>query len=112
MSLKFKKTKEDFVCEHCGNKVSGTGFTNHCPKCLWSKHVDIFPGDRLEACRGMMEPVSVERKGDSYILAQKCVTCGKEARIKVSQNDDFDEVVKIAKKSVDDFMRRSETTNS
>ena len=112
MSLKFKKTVEDFICANCGNKVSGTGFTNHCSKCLWSKHVDIFPGDRLEVCGGMMEPVSVERKGDSYILKQKCVSCGKEARIKVSQNDDFDEVVKIAKKSVDDFMRRSETTNS
>ncbi|MFA6463525.1 MAG: RNHCP domain-containing protein [Candidatus Paceibacterota bacterium] len=108
MSLKFKRTVEDFVCEHCGNEVKGTGFTNHCPKCLWSKHVDIFPGDRLEVCGGMMEPIGVERKGDTYILIQRCVTCGSEFRIKVSQKDDFDEVVKIAKKSVDRILNKKE----
>ena len=26
--------------------MKGNGYTNHCPKCLWSKHVDINPGDR------------------------------------------------------------------
>ena len=42
-SLKFKRKKENFVCENCGAEVKGDGFTNHCPKCLYSKHVDIFP---------------------------------------------------------------------
>ncbi|MEI8338218.1 MAG: RNHCP domain-containing protein [bacterium] len=108
MSLKFKKTKEDFVCENCGNEVKGTGFTNHCPKCLWSKHVDVFPGDRSEACGGMMEPIGVERKGDSYILTQQCVTCGKNARIRVSQKDDFDEIIKIVNKSVDKILNKKD----
>ena len=101
MSLKFKKNVEEFICEHCGNSVKGNGFTNHCPKCLWSKHVDVFPGDRLEACGGMMEPINVEKKGNDYMLIQQCVACAKEFRIKVSQEDDFDEVIKIVKKSVD-----------
>ena len=108
MSLKFKKTKEDFVCEHCGNEIKGTGFTNHCSKCLWSKHVDIFPGDRLEACGGVMEPVFVEQKGSEYMLTQRCVVCGKEFRIKVSQEDDFDEVIKVVKKSVDKILNKKE----
>jgi hypothetical protein len=108
MSLKFKKTKEDFICEYCGNSVKGNGFTNHCSKCLWSKHVDIFPGDRLEACGGMMEPVSVEKKGNDYMLIQQCVACGKEFRVKVSREDDFDEVIKIVKKSVDRILNKKE----
>lgn len=24
------------MCEHCSAEVLGTGYTNHCPKCLWS----------------------------------------------------------------------------
>ena len=51
---KFIKVKEDFVCEHCGAEVKGDGYTNHCPKCLWSKHVDVHPGDRAAECGGMM----------------------------------------------------------
>ncbi|MFA6992594.1 MAG: RNHCP domain-containing protein, partial [Candidatus Gracilibacteria bacterium] len=41
MPKRFSRTIEDFVCEKCGAKVKGDGYTNHCPKCLWSKHVDI-----------------------------------------------------------------------
>ena len=32
------KNKEDFICENCGAFVVGTGYTSHCPQCLWSKH--------------------------------------------------------------------------
>ena len=72
---KFQKRKEDFVCEHCGAEVKGNGYTNHCPKCLWSKHVDIFPGDRLEDCGGLMEPVAVEaKKAGKYTIVHKCVS--------------------------------------
>jgi len=59
---KFQRQKEDFVCGECGTTVSGTGYTNHCPQCLWSMHVDVNPGDRAAACGGMMEPKKVEKK--------------------------------------------------
>lgn len=36
----FTRVIEDFICENCGTEVKGNGYTNHCPKCLWSKHVD------------------------------------------------------------------------
>ena len=69
---KFQRRKEDFVCEHCGASVKGNGYTNHCPCCLWSKHVDINPGDRAESCGGLMEPVSVVSRQGHYLLTQKC----------------------------------------
>jgi hypothetical protein len=46
---RFQRTIEDFECERCRMLVTGSGFTNHCPACLWSKHVDVHPGDRQAA---------------------------------------------------------------
>ena len=62
----FNRKKENFVCENCGEKVEGNGYTNHCPNCLWSKHVDINPGDRQEECKGLMVPVDLEKQGQDY----------------------------------------------
>jgi hypothetical protein len=95
-SLKFKKKKEDFVCENCGAEVVGDGFTNHCPKCLYSKHVDIFPGDRTADCGGLMKPISAEESGGEWSVVHHCLKCGKEQKNKISSDDNFDEVVKIS----------------
>ena len=65
MTKKFQRTKEDFTCEKCGLVVKGSGYTNHCSRCLWSKHVDVNPGDRQTTCQGFMEPVGVELKGEN-----------------------------------------------
>ncbi len=93
----FIRTKEDFICEHCGFAVKGNGYTNHCPKCLWSKHVDIHPGDREEVCRGMMKPVSIETKGGiSSRVVHKCEACGFERPAPILTIDDQDEVQKIS----------------
>ena len=66
MSKKFQRNIENFRCEHCEAFVIGDGYTNHCPQCLWSKHVDINPGDREELCNGMMKPVGVIKKSDNF----------------------------------------------
>jgi hypothetical protein len=89
MSDKFIKNVEDFECEHCRSQVVGDGYTNHCPVCLWSKHVDIYPGDRANECQGLMRPKSLELIGGEYILTHQCVECGGEKRNKVSKNDDI-----------------------
>ena len=92
---KFQKKVEDFTCGNCGFKVKGTGFTNHCPKCLYSKHVDINPGDRKEACQGLMKPVSLESKGDKEIILHKCIKCGLEKCNKVHPEDNRKQVQNI-----------------
>lgn len=97
MSLKFIKNKEDFVCEHCAAEVVGNGFTNHCPKCLYSKHVDINPGDRASLCGALMEPVEFVKEKDEYVLTHKCVKCGYTKRNRMSPVDDFDIAVNILK---------------
>ncbi len=95
-SLKFKKVMENFICENCGAEVYGYGYTNHCPKCLHSKHVDVFPGDRLEACGGLMAPVAAHESGGEWSIVHKCLKCGKFKKNKISSRDNFDEVVNIS----------------
>ena len=91
----FKKTIEDFVCEHCGTAVSGTGYTNHCLKCLWSKHVDINPGDRAGKCGGMMEPIRFEKRGEEYFILHHCVRCGFERKNSFTKGDNFETLLKL-----------------
>lgn len=93
---KFKRKKEDFICQHCGIKVKGTGYTDHCPKCLWSKHVDINPGDRKSLCKGMMEPQEIEIKGDDYLIYYKCEKCGYQHRVKSSPEDNFEDILDLS----------------
>ena len=88
--MSFFRRIEDFKCEHCGAAIAGDGYTNHCSKCFWSKHVDIEPGDRAETCGGTMKPISAERKGDGWTLVHECMVCGHTKRNKMSASDNFD----------------------
>ena len=92
----FKKTKEDFVCEKCGHEVVGDGYTNHCSECLWSKHVDVFPGDRAGECGGMMEPIRVSNKGKEYTITHRCLRCGLEKPNKAVKEDNFQMIIQIS----------------
>jgi len=95
---KFQKRVEDFVCEKCGAKIKGTGYTDHCPHCLWAKHVDVNPGDRAADCGGMMKPIAVDKKRDDWIITYKCEKCGHQFRVRAASDDDFDELLKIVEK--------------
>lgn len=95
----FIRKIEDFVCEHCGTKVKGTGYTNHCPNCLYSKHVDLeIPGDRAANCGGLMKPVGVDLKHGEHIIIHKCLKCGKITRNKTSPEDNFEKILKLSAK--------------
>lgn len=86
------------MCERCGRAVAGDGYTNHCPGCLWSKHVDVDPGDRAESCGGMMEPVAVEQgEGGEAVIVQVCLRCGARRRCRRAAGDSFDAIVNLAR---------------
>lgn len=95
-TARFQKKVETFTCEHCGVVNEGNGYTNHCKACVWSKHVDINPGDRAATCGGLMKPTAVENENGEYILTHTCERCGYKKRNKVSANDDFDVIVSLA----------------
>ncbi|NCC21599.1 MAG: RNHCP domain-containing protein [Alphaproteobacteria bacterium] len=66
----FHVEKAEFRCCRCKSIVGvniemGTAHRNHCPLCLWSRHVDTKPGNRASNCHGGMAPVGLAfaRKG-------------------------------------------------
>ncbi len=97
MLKKFTKKTENFICKNCGFKVKGNGYTNHCPKCLFSLHVDINPGDRAEKCGGLMKPINLEMEKGEYILTHECQKCGKIFKCKTSKADNIDALTELSK---------------
>jgi hypothetical protein len=93
---------EAFTCDRCGYDVPAHGRTarDHCPRCLWSRHVDRIPGDRAETCRGLLEPVGVSRRGRGYDLHYRCVACGaprvNQALLDGDEPDSWDAVVALS----------------
>ena len=100
MARKFQRKKEDFICEYCHASMKGDGYTNHCTACLWSKHVDVNPGDRQNDCGGMMRPVRIEMDGHERNIIFCCEKCGHEGKNKESADDDFDALLRIAKNNI------------
>ncbi|HEV3245314.1 MAG TPA: RNHCP domain-containing protein [Candidatus Paceibacterota bacterium] len=96
--MSFTRTREDFVCAHCGAQVEGTGYTNHCPKCLWSRHVDVDPGDRAAECGGMMEPVALEGSTPNYRIVHRCLSCAIIRRVDASSSDDGEVLLALSSK--------------
>lgn len=92
---KFQRKKEDFICENCGFTVKGTGFTNHCPKCLYSKHVDTNPGDRKNECHGILKPIASLYSRDSYTIQHECQVCGEKVKVKASADDNIDLLISL-----------------
>jgi DNA-directed RNA polymerase subunit RPC12/RpoP len=77
-----------FTCINCKLNVPGeawgTKHRNHCPSCLFSRHLDDEPGDRQSMCRGPMTPIGIEvRAGDraspgsgEWAVIHRCARCG------------------------------------
>lgn len=97
---KFQRKIEDFVCTKCGHKTKGDGYTDHCPACLWSKHVDIGPGDRASSCGGAMEPVGLEIKKGEKIIYYQCQKCGYGHRVRAAAEDNFEALLKLTGRGI------------
>lgn len=93
---KFTRNTEDFTCEICNKFVQGDGYTNHCPFCFFSKHVDINPGDRAAGCGGMMKPIAYTKNSKKgIVLVHKCLKCGQHKNNKLTDNDNLENLLKI-----------------
>ena len=94
----FTMRDEEFICEKCGKKVNKLNYTarDHCPYCLYSKHVDITPGDRLNECKGLLKPMGIEKFKDSYKIIYKCVKCGELHKNIVANDDDMNLIINLS----------------
>ena len=94
----FTVIDEEFVCENCGYNVKKLGYScrNHCPMCLYSKHVDINPGDREEKCHGLLKPIGLEISGKKgYVIIFKCQKCGAIRKNKSAEDDNMDMIISL-----------------
>ncbi|MER3437888.1 MAG: hypothetical protein C4346_10035 [Chloroflexota bacterium] len=82
-------------CGHCrafiGAPVSGGRHRNHCPLCLYSRHVDgKTPGDRASSCRSLMAPVGTFfRRNGEQVIVHRCLGCGFERHCRVAADDNM-----------------------
>jgi hypothetical protein len=108
----------NFRCVHCSHPVSydplrsGVHNRNHCPYCLWSRHVDLYrAGDRLAACKAPMKPVglAIKRTRKKYgdqgpgelMVIHRCADCGRISINRVAADDSAEELWEVFQSSLD-----------
>jgi RNHCP domain len=91
----FTRRRENFTCLRCRIPVRGNGYTNHCPQCLWSQHVDVHPGDRAAECGGAMEPLGALSERGEIVVVQRCTVCGYTRRNRAAGNDNRDALLAL-----------------
>ncbi len=95
----FNELDENFICENCGKNVSKLVYSSrdHCPYCLYSKHVDINPGDRANECKGLLRPVGIEKFKDTFKILYICQKCKEQHKNVMAKDDDINKVIEISK---------------
>jgi hypothetical protein len=82
-----------FKCGHCkqfiGAPIAGGRHRNHCPNCLYSRHVDdTMPGDRKSDCHALMTPTAIlTRRNGEQVIIHRCLGCGKEDPNRIAADD-------------------------
>lgn len=89
---------ENFICENCGLEVTKLNYTarDHCPNCLYSKHVDNLPGDRSNECHGLLKPIGIEKFKDTYKIIYKCMKCGLTHKNIISNDDNMNLIIELS----------------
>lgn len=97
----FTMKDEDFICQNCGKNVSKLKYTarDHCPYCLYSKHVDINPGDRKNTCQGLLKPIAIEKFKDTFKIIYQCEKCHQYHKNIIAKDDDMNLIIKLSVKN-------------
>lgn len=109
--------EKKFTCLNCqktatpGSLEIGTEHRNHCPKCLWSQHVDLkYSGDRKSTCKKGMEPIGLTFKQEGVdkwgkpkqgelMIIHKCTGGEKISINRIAADDDPQKILEISEKS-------------
>ena len=96
---KFNMIDEIFICENCNKNVEKLNYSarDHCPYCLYSKHVDILPGDRQNNCTGLLKPIKIEKFKNTYKIIYQCEKCKELHKNIIANDDDMDLIIELSK---------------
>lgn len=107
-----------FKCLHCHQDISvavslsGVNNRNHCPYCLWSRHLDLHTaGDRLAACKEKMQPIGLTLKHarnkyaqtaqGELMLIHRCIECQQVSINRIAADDDARTIMEVLYASFD-----------
>ena len=95
----FTKLDEEFICENCKQKIEKLNYTtrDHCNHCLYSKHLDINPGDRQNTCKGLLKPIGIEKFKNTYKIIYKCEKCNQIHKNIMATDDNMDLIIELSK---------------
>lgn len=95
---RFKMIDEMFQCKNCGKNVKLLKYTarDHCNYCLYSKHVDIMPGDRQNNCLGLLKPIGIEKFKKTYKIIYQCEKCFQRNKNIIANDDDMNIIIKLS----------------
>ena len=95
---RFNMIDENFICENCGKKVKKLNYTarDHCPYCLYSKHLDILPGDRNNSCKGLLIPIGIEKFKKTFKIIYKCSICNMLHKNIIAEDDNMDKIIELS----------------
>jgi len=95
----FTKLDEEFICENCKQKIEKLNYTtrDHCNHCLYSKHLDINPGDRQNKCKGLLKPIGIEKFKNTYKIIYKCEKCNEIHKNIMANDDNMDLIIELSK---------------
>lgn len=95
----FTMKDETFICEYCGKQVERLNYTarDHCPYCLYSKHVDCNPGDRKNTCKGLLKPIGIEKFKSTYKILYRCEKCGELHKNIMANDDDMNLIIELSR---------------
>lgn len=95
----FTKLDEEFICEKCKQKIGKLNYTarDHCNHCLYSKHVDINPGDRQNQCKGLLKPIGIEKFKNTYKIIYKCEKCKQIHKNIMATDDNIELIIELSK---------------
>ena len=103
---------DGFSCLRCdafvsvSPRISGVRNRNHCPYCLWSRHVDWrSPGDRLSSCKGGMQPIglTIKKNRNKYsprpdgelMVVHRCMVCSAFSINRIAADDGVDPLMEV-----------------
>jgi len=92
---KAKDKQNDFRCSNCKlmvpAKAPGTQHRNHCPNCLWSRHVDSSVGVRLGvlACGDRMRPIQTRLTSKDVQILHRCEGCDHPKWNRIAADDNI-----------------------
>lgn len=116
MKSSIKTKKKGFVCLSCGQWIPvgrgmGTRYRNHCPFCLYSRHVDEKKsGDRSAGCHGKMEPIGLTFKHEGWdkygkmrqgelMIIHRCLDCDEISINRIAADDKTKKILEVFEES-------------